>query len=59
MLLRIRLVGQDKEPGDVGEGMENEAAIQDVPRGDQLQTVDRIVMLRVTVRCEEVLDDLY
>lgn len=57
LLFSISLTGQNKEPRDIGQGMENEAAIQNVPRGNKLQTVDRVVVLRVTVRCEEVLDD--
>ena len=37
--------------------MQDETAIEDVALGDQLKTVDNVVVLRVRVRREEVLDD--
>ena len=38
--------------------MEEEAIVEDIPLGDQFETVNNVVMLRITVRCEELLHNL-
>ena len=58
LLLILSVSRQNEEPRDGGKEVENEVSMQSVACCDHLETVNHVVVLRITVRGEEVLQDL-
>ncbi len=52
------LIWKCKPPGEECKCMENEAAIKDISSGNQLETINHVVVLWVWIRSEEVLHNL-
>ena len=57
LLFILGLIRQEEYPGDGGERVEQETAIDNVASGDFFQTGDHIVVFRIAERREEVLQD--
>ena len=58
LLLLFSFVWQNEPPGEECQYVEEKAIMEDVSFGDQLETVNDIVVLRIAVRSEELLHDL-
>ena len=58
LLLLFSIVRQYEPPWPECQYMEEKAVVEDVSFGDQFETVNNIVVLRIAVWCEELLHDL-